>query len=137
MNPISQNQAQQALGDEAEQVRQPDLEKLLKHQQRIERKVRSSGRLARFGTDIRLMLNMLKDYWQGNYRSVPWKSIAAIAGALIYVLNPLDLIPDLVFGFGLIDDAGVVAACIAMVEADLHRYAAWKSLADDEGPTPD
>lgn len=133
MNLISPKQAQQALDNEAEQVNQPDLEKLLRQQQRIEEKVKRSGRLARFSTDIRLMLSMLRDYWQGNYREIPWKSIAAVAGALFYVLNPLDVIPDLILGFGLIDDAGVVAACLALVEADLHRYAAWKALADDEG----
>ena len=87
-----------------------------------------TNKLSRFSTDIRLMFSMLRDYWQGNYREVPWKSIAAIAGALVYVLNPLDLIPDLLLGFGLLDDAGVVAACLALVESDLLRYAAWKDL---------
>ena len=48
--------------------------------------------------------------------------------SLLYVLNPLDLIPDLIFGFGLVDDAGVVALCLKLVESDLHRYAAWKEL---------
>ena len=47
---------------------------------------------------------------------------------VLYVLNPLDLIPDLIFGFGLVDDAGVVALCLKLVESDLHRYAAWKEL---------
>ncbi|MFN2360971.1 MAG: YkvA family protein [Marinobacter sp.] len=99
---------------------------MLSRQKAIEDKVRKSGKLRRFSKDIRLMFSMLRDYWQGNYREVPWKSIAAIAGALIYVLNPLDLIPDLLLGIGFLDDAGVVAACLALVETDLLRYAAWK-----------
>jgi uncharacterized membrane protein YkvA (DUF1232 family) len=36
------------------------------------------------------------------------------------------MIPDLLFGFGLLDDAGVVALCLKLVESDLLRYAAWK-----------
>ncbi|WP_143151253.1 YkvA family protein, partial [Marinobacter nauticus] len=67
----------------------------------------------------------------GRYRAIPWKSIAAIAGALLYVLNPIDLIPDIIFGIGFLDDAGIVALCLKLVESDLHRYAAWKAQQDD------
>lgn len=126
MTGFSERKANEQLTTEAEKVHRKDLGDLLERQQAIEDKVRNSGKLRRFGTDIRLMFSMLRDYWQGNYREVPWKSIAAIAGALVYVLNPLDLIPDLLLGFGFLDDAGVVAACLALVESDLLRYAAWK-----------
>lgn len=126
MTGFSKRKASEQLNTEADKVRQDDVGDLLSRRQAIEEKVRNSGKLRRFSTDIRLMFSMLQDYWQGNYREVPWKSIAAIAGALIYVLNPLDLIPDLLLGVGFLDDAGVVAACLAWVESDLLRYAAWK-----------
>ncbi len=126
MATFSDRKANEQLRTEADRVRRDDVADLLSRQKAIEEKVRSSGKLRRFSTDIRLMFSMLRDYWQGNYREVPWKSIAAIAGAMIYVLNPLDLIPDLLLGIGFLDDAGVVAACLAFVESDLLRYAAWK-----------
>ena len=50
------------------------------------------------------MFSMLRDYWNGSYRDIPWKSIAAVAGALLYVMNPLDFIPDLIVGIGFVDD---------------------------------
>ena len=123
--------AKKQLDREAGKVHQKDVGDLLARQKAIEEKVRSSGKLKRFGSDISLMFSMLRDYWQGNYREVPWKSIAAIAGALVYVLNPLDVIPDLILGFGFIDDAGVVALCLSLVESDLLRYAAWKEQKED------
>lgn len=126
MTTISDREAHQQLETEAGQVSRDDVQDLLNRQRLIEEKVKKSGKLKRFGTDIRLMFSMLGDYWQGNYRDVPWKSIAAIAGALVYVLNPLDLIPDMLVGVGFLDDASVVAACLALVESDLLRYAAWK-----------
>lgn len=126
MATFSKSKANEQLNTEADKVGYDDVSDLLSRQKAIEDKVRSSGKLNRFSTDIRLMFSMLGDYWRGNYREVPWKSIAAIAGALIYVLNPLDLIPDLLLGIGLLDDAGVVAACLTFVESDLLRYAAWK-----------
>ncbi|MBN7768719.1 DUF1232 domain-containing protein [Marinobacter daepoensis] len=125
---ISDKAAASQLKEQSDKVRRTDLEDLLERQKTIEEKVRDSGRLRRFSTDIRLMFSLIRDYWYGHYRAIPWKAIAAIAGALLYVLNPLDLIPDLIFGFGLLDDAGVVALCLKLVESDLHRYAAWKEL---------
>lgn len=99
MTGFSKRTANEQLNQEADKVHRRDVGALLDRQQAIEDKVRNSGKLSRFSTDIRLMFSMLRDYWQGNYREVPWKSIAAIAGALVYVLNPLDLIPDLLLGF--------------------------------------
>lgn len=123
---FSEKKARQQLDAEASKVHREDLAALLERQRAIEDKVKGSGRMARFTTDIRLMFSLLRDYWKGDYRQIPWKSIAAIAGALLYVLNPLDFIPDIILAFGFLDDAGVVALCLKLVESDLHRYAAWK-----------
>jgi uncharacterized membrane protein YkvA (DUF1232 family) len=42
---------------------------------------------------------------------VPLRGIAAMAGALVYVVSPVDVLPEAVLGpFGLIDDVGVVGA---------------------------
>ena len=128
MAAISQERAREELDRESSKVNRDDIETLLERQKKIEAKVQAGGKLERFSTDIRLMFSLLRDYWNGRYRQIPWKSVAAIAGALLYVLNPLDLIPDVLIGFGLLDDAGVVALCLKMVESDLHRYAAWKEL---------
>lgn len=129
---FNDHKAKRELEREAGKVHQKDVGDLLERQKAIEDKVRNSGKLERFSGDVRLMFSMLQDYWQGNYREVPWKSIAAIVGALIYVLNPLDVIPDLILGFGLVDDAGVVALCLRMVESDLLRYAAWKEQHEED-----
>lgn len=123
---FSDRSAQTQLHREAAGVSRDNLDDLLRRQQAIEAKVRNSGKLERFSGDIKLMFAMISDYWNGSYRNVPWKSIAAIAGALLYVLNPLDVIPDLILGVGFVDDAGVVALCLKLVESDLIRYAAWK-----------
>ncbi|MBU2872668.1 YkvA family protein [Marinobacter salexigens] len=130
---FSQKDARKQLDAESEKVNRIDLEALLERQRAIEEKVKSSGKLQRFSADIKLMFSMIQDYWNGNYRSVPWKSIAAMAGALLYVMNPLDFIPDLIMGIGFVDDVGVVALCLKLVESDLHKYAAWKEHKEEHG----
>ena len=49
-----------------------------------------------------------------------------IVAALLYLVNPKDIIPDKYIGVGLIDDAAVIAACIALTKGDLAAYDAWK-----------
>lgn len=128
---FSQKNARKQLNDEAEKVNRADLKTLLERQKAIEEKVKGSGKLKRFSADIKLMFSMIRDYWNGSYRDVPWKSIAAMAGALLYVMNPLDFIPDVIIGIGFLDDVGVVALCLKWVESDLHKYAAWKEFKEE------
>lgn len=65
---------------------------------------------------------MIGDYVSGKYREVPYWVISAVSLALLYVLNPLDIIPDVLPGFGYLDDATVLAFCIKLIEKDLEKY---------------
>jgi uncharacterized membrane protein YkvA (DUF1232 family) len=41
---------------------------------------------------------------------VPMRGIAALAGALVYLISPVDVLPEAVLGpLGLVDDAGVLS----------------------------
>jgi len=55
----------------------------------------------------KLLYEMLCDYLDGKYKGVPWRTIAMVIFALLYVINPFDLIPDFIPGVGWIDDAAV------------------------------
>ncbi len=46
--------------------------------------------------------------------------------AIIYFVNPFDLIPDLAPVAGYIDDAFVIAAVAAQVVADLEAFRGWE-----------
>ena len=76
--------------------------------------------------DIRTMLAMLLDYVTGRYRDVPWKTIAAIIGAILYFASPIDFIPDFIPFFGYLDDALVIALAVDLVRDDLVAYRTWK-----------
>jgi uncharacterized membrane protein YkvA (DUF1232 family) len=81
---------------------------------------------------VTLLLEMLGDYFGGTYKEIPWTTIAATAFAVVYVVNPVDLIPDFIPFAGYVDDIAVVALAVAAVEADLKKYCAHKgySLGD-------
>jgi uncharacterized membrane protein YkvA (DUF1232 family) len=77
---------------------------------------------------------MIKDYRKGKYTAVPWFTIAAIASALLYVLSPIDLIPDFIPGLGYLDDVTVLTIVTGWVDSDLHRYLDWKLTHADTTP---
>jgi uncharacterized membrane protein YkvA (DUF1232 family) len=124
--PITKEQAKNFITKEAQKVTPKDVEKVLNKSEEIRRQFEAEGPLSKFVDDCKLLLAAVKDYWHGKYRRIPYWSIAAIVVALLYVLNPFDLIPDFIPVFGQIDDAAVVAACLLLVRQDLHKYKRWK-----------
>ena len=77
---------------------------------------------------LRLLGMILKDYWQGTYRKVPWKAVAAIVAAVAYVLSPVDLIPDFLVPVGWTDDMLALALTWGLVKKELREYCDWKKL---------
>ena len=130
MNPT--NAKEEFVKEGAEKMTDKDVEKVVVKSEDIQQKFTASGPLRRFIEDAKLLIAMIKDYWKRNYRQVPFGVIGAIAFTLIYVLNPFDLVPDILPIIGEVDDAAVFAACLMLIESDLRKYKVWK----DSGPTP-
>ena len=110
----------------AEKMTDKDVEKVVVKSEDIQKKFTAKGPLARFIEDGRLLIAMVKDYWNKSYRQVPFGTIGAIVFTLIYVLNPFDLVPDVLPIIGEVDDVAVMGACLMLVEKDLHKYKDWK-----------
>ncbi len=77
--------------------------------------------------DFKLLGALIKDYWKGEYRDVSLGSIAAFVLAIVYILSPIDILPDYIPLLGQIDDAAILLACMYFLEKDLHRYRDWKN----------
>ena len=76
--------------------------------------------------DFRLLFSLIKDYWKGVYRDVSIWSILVFSSAIIYILSPIDIIPDFMLGIGQIDDAAILLLCLYFLEKDLYKYKEWK-----------
>lgn len=111
----------------AEKVTTQDIEKVVEHADEIRQQFRSRGPLKRFVEDSKLLVALLKDYRRGTYRAALFGTIAATAFALIYVINPFDIVPDALPFVGAVDDAAVIASCLMLVERDLIKYRSWKA----------
>ena len=85
-------------------------------------------------SQFQLLLSLAKDYFNGSYRDVSTNSIIAIIAGILYFLSPVDLIPDFILGFGLIDDVFIIGLVIKQVVKDLDKYQTWKNgHADNNG----
>lgn len=80
--------------------------------------------LAEGWENLKLLFGMLSDYWNNGY-PLPWGAVAAIVSALLYFVSPIDVIPDFIPFIGYIDDAAVIALCIAWLHEEIEDYKKW------------
>ena len=111
---------------EKDDILDADLEYLIHEEEKLQEKLKDSSHLERFAKDLMLFMSLIKDYYQGNYRDIPYKTISAGVVGLLYTLNPIDIIPDFIPFIGHIDDALVLTFCLKLVEKDLQKYQTWK-----------
>jgi len=83
--------------------------------------------------DLKAMVSCVRDYWTGTYREIPWKSIAAMTGAIVYFVSPIDVIPDFIPLIGYVDDAAVISLALKWVADDLAAYRRWKEGVEASG----
>lgn len=83
---------------------------------------------------LKLFIPMLQDVLSGRYRPVPWAAFGWMAVAFAYLVSPLDLIPDVLLLFGLLDDVVIVGWLLTKVDNSLADYRAWRGIGEDDAP---
>lgn len=78
--------------------------------------------------DLRLLINLFKDWYNGVYREIPWYSIAAIILGLLYLISPVDLVPDIIPVLGQVDDVVIIRWILTHIaKQDLNKYRQFKT----------
>ncbi|QUJ70580.1 DUF1232 domain-containing protein (plasmid) [Photobacterium sp. GJ3] len=124
---MTEQEAAAKLEKSSKKVTDKDIERVLEKEQDIEEKVQKNGSLRQYFNVVKSMYSLVKAYWKGEYREIPWFTIAAIVTALLYVFNPLDVLPDVIPFLGLTDDALILAVCLKLVQQDLEDFERWRS----------
>lgn len=100
---------------------------ILGKEDKIKQQLENDRGLERYTNDLLLLMSLVKDYYQGNYRNIPYKTISAGVVGLLYLINPIDIIPDFIPFIGQIDDVLVLKFCLKLMEKDLVKYKNWKN----------
>ncbi len=118
-----------------DEILNADLEYIINEEEKLKEKLKDSSHLERFTKDLMLFMSLIEDYYKGNYRDIPYKTISAGIVGLLYTLNPIDIIPDFIPFIGHIDDALVLTFCLKLIEKDLQKYQTWKKSQSTAKPS--
>ncbi|GHB29884.1 YkvA family protein [Salinicola rhizosphaerae] len=102
---------------------------------RFSRLKQRGGALARIARAFRVFGPMCLDVVKGRYRPVPWAAFGWMALAVVYLVSPLDLIPDFIAVLGLADDVVIVGWLLTRVDRSLADYRRWRGWEEDGAPT--
>jgi len=73
------------------------------------------------GEDFKTLVAMCRDSIKGRYELDKW-SVSVVVGTILYVVSPLDAIPDLVPVLGWLDDVTIVGYAINKLSNEIIRY---------------
>lgn len=76
------------------------------------------------------MLRLIRAYSRGDYRDIAQSTLVVIIAAIIYVVNPLDVIPDALPVLGYLDDATVLALAVRRSRQALDDFMTWEISAN-------
>jgi uncharacterized membrane protein YkvA (DUF1232 family) len=86
----------------------------------------NAGPLRRIIRDVKDLYQLTKDSIKGDYKLHP-VNLGIIAGGLLYFIIPVDLIPDFIPLFGLVDDIAILTTIINSMQGELIKYRNWKA----------
>ncbi len=84
------------------------------------------GYAAGFLEELRELLRLLRAWVRGKYKVVPWKTLVLALAAVIYFVDPFDLVPDFLPIIGFTDDATVIAFVLRSIAKDITRFRDWE-----------
>lgn len=71
--------------------------------------------------DMILLIYYITDVAKGNYTDYNVNRLLIVIAALLYVIDPIDMVPDFIIG-GFLDDVTVIGWAITKVAQELENY---------------
>jgi len=86
-----------------------------------------TGPLGEVADEFKTLGRLVAAYARGDYRDIPLDSLAMVVAGLVYVVSPIDLIPEAIPVAGLADDAVAVGFVIRQVHHELTAFREWEA----------
>ncbi|NPA44077.1 MAG: DUF1232 domain-containing protein [Chlorobi bacterium] len=127
MENITEKQAKKIIKKGVKRISDLDLKKVIEKQGFIENIIEENKILKDTIKFVKLFISLVKDYVRGDYKVIPFWSIAAITFSLLYLVSPIDFVPDFIPFVGFVDDALILSTCYKMIKKDLKQYEKWRN----------
>ena len=85
--------------------------------------VKSSSGRHPLGARMSAVLPMLRDAFTGRWPEASKGRLTAALLGVLYVVSPLDLMPEIILGpFGIFDDVAIAALCVAVLMSSAEQW---------------
>jgi uncharacterized membrane protein YkvA (DUF1232 family) len=81
---------------------------------------------------LQILGRLVAAYARGRYRVIPVKTLLILVAAVLYFLNPLDIVPDAILGVGLMDDLAVLTWVYRSAQQEVTKFTQWEKLRGGE-----
>ncbi len=72
------------------------------------------------------LVRLVRAYISGDYREIPTSTIVSGLAVLLYVLSPIDLVPDFIPVVGFLDDLSLVSWFMGKFQGEITRFREWE-----------
>jgi uncharacterized membrane protein YkvA (DUF1232 family) len=92
--------------------------------------------LAEFGSKVKSLYRMGRLSISGEYTGVPKGQVVLGFAALIYLISPIDLIPDFLPFIGFVDDAALMLWLIRNAAEEVEKFEQWEQARGIQSVNP-
>ncbi|RZL12401.1 MAG: DUF1232 domain-containing protein [Hymenobacter sp.] len=80
------------------------------------------------------LVRLVRDYASGEYRQIETTTIVSGLGVLLYVISPIDLVPDFIPVLGFLDDLSLISWFLGKFHVEIDRFRAWEATSATFAP---
>lgn len=95
-------------------------------QKAVTKSEKRKGSLHKVWNELQTLFRLIKAYISGNYRDVSTSTMILAVAAVVYFVNPFDVIPDFLAGVGFLDDATILGYVLANIRTETDKFRAWE-----------
>lgn len=103
-------------------------EDLINQAQDITRNSNNNSFLSGVVDKLSTLYRLISAYVSGEYRVTPWRFILMAVTAILYLVSPLDALPDVIPVVGFADDAGIIAMVFTAIKPALDDFLLWERV---------
>lgn len=96
--------------------------------------LKGEGKMAEVRREGLLLWKLAKDTVTGRYRGLKKRNLFLIVAGLMYLVNPMDIVPDFLFAVGFADDVAVLMYVFKKLDKEIKAYEAWRD--EEEAQIP-
>ncbi|GAA4385376.1 YkvA family protein [Hymenobacter koreensis] len=72
------------------------------------------------------VVRLVRSYINGSYRQIETGTVVSGLAVLLYVLSPIDLVPDFIPLLGFLDDLSLISWFVGKFQEEISRFHEWE-----------